>query len=454
MPSQTSLFNLPDDNSQDFTPEKMASFQKEGKGLRESTWNPHNCKPTSQPQQQHPETKSYRDIKKTSYLWAGQPGIMRVGTNNARSLCNWDTSAQKIHHLKKTNMDLMIITKCQLNNNTIPPSIDYDPKNYPYARQIGLKSFWSKHVAVVAFSPHIDISLIVVLSDECILVVEAVDTRTDLKLRVVGVYLPPNPTSNNQWDFLDSLVLPKYTVVIGDFNTWTDPFRDTFPTRTKIHSRSTRMLFFMTEKGLVFTLDNEAEGPVTLTQWEFGPRGELVNGSRLDFILVIGLLAEITSRSNTNVSPISNHMQVDVVDCKKKPRPREWSIRPTTLRDPEWRLQLSIILTQLIKVLDLCPHMSPAQRWEEIKEVIKKESKKYEKEKIKSIFKEKLRSEKEMKDLMEKRHEMPEKIWFDEYSKTHNKIRKEKGGCKDKSQCNILFPMHDGYLITQGTGPS
>ncbi|KAJ9090444.1 hypothetical protein DSO57_1002750 [Entomophthora muscae] len=31
-----------------------------------------------------------------------------------------------------------------------------------------------------------------------------------------------------------------------------------------------------------------------------------------------------------------------------------------------------------------------------------------------------------MKDLMEKRHKMPEKIWFYEYSKTHNKIRKEK----------------------------
>ncbi|KAJ9053776.1 hypothetical protein DSO57_1020884 [Entomophthora muscae] len=234
------------------------------------------------------------------------------------------------------------ITKCQLNNNIIPPPIDYDPKNHPYARQIGLKSFWSKHVAVVAFSPHIGISLIAVLSDERILVVDAVDTRTDLKLRVVGVYLPTNPTSNNQWDVLDSLVLPKYTVVIEDFNTWTDPFRDTFPTRTKIHSRSTRMLSFMTEKGLVFTLDNKAEGPATLTQWEFGLRGELFNGSRLDFIIVTGLLAEITSRSNTSVSPISNHIQVDV--------------------------------------LDLCPHMNPAQRWEEIKEIGKRNGRYYGKE--------------------------------------------------------------------------
>lgn len=69
--------------------------------------------------------------------------------------------------------------------------------------------------------------------------------------------------------------------------------------------------------------------------------------------------------------------------------------------------------------------MDPEHRWEEIKEVIKKESRKYEKEKIKNIFKEKSRLEKEIKYIIDNRHKMSEKMWFDEYFKTQNKIRKE-----------------------------
>ncbi|KAJ9085239.1 hypothetical protein DSO57_1016041 [Entomophthora muscae] len=44
-----------------------------------------------------------------------------------------------------------------------------------------------------------------------------------------------------------------------------------------------------------------------------------------------------------------------------------------------------------------------------------------------------------MKDLMEKRHKMPENIWFDEYSKTHNKIRKEKRKEDARTRVNATY---------------
>ncbi|KAJ9083722.1 hypothetical protein DSO57_1031814 [Entomophthora muscae] len=44
-----------------------------------------------------------------------------------------------------------------------------------------------------------------------------------------------------------------------------------------------------------------------------------------------------------------------------------------------------------------------------------------------------------MKDLMEKRHKMPEKIWFDEYSKIHNKISKEKRKEDARTRVNAKY---------------
>ncbi|KAJ9055599.1 hypothetical protein DSO57_1002075 [Entomophthora muscae] len=44
-----------------------------------------------------------------------------------------------------------------------------------------------------------------------------------------------------------------------------------------------------------------------------------------------------------------------------------------------------------------------------------------------------------MKDLMEKRHNMPEKLWFDEYSKTHYKIMKEKRNEDARTRVNATY---------------
>ncbi|KAJ9061999.1 hypothetical protein DSO57_1015239 [Entomophthora muscae] len=54
-----------------------------------------------------------------------------------------------------------------------------------------------------------------------------------------------------------------------------------------------------------------------------------------------------------------------------------------------------------------------------------------------------------MKDLMEKRHKMPEKIWFDEYSKTHNKIRKEKRKEDTRTRVNATYC----FKCMMGTSP-
>ncbi|KAJ9071239.1 hypothetical protein DSO57_1038949 [Entomophthora muscae] len=154
------------------------------------------------------------------------------------------------------------------------------------------------------------------------------------------------------------------------------------------------MLAFMASKGLVFTLEDETDGPDTLTRWEYGPDGELLNGSRLDFLLVSGDIADITSRSITWISPISDHMLIDVVVAQKKPRKQKWSIKPSTLRDPEWKLVTSMAIDSHIKIMDCGTLFSPTQRWGKLKKLIKDVSKKYEKEKYEKFQKEKIEAEK------------------------------------------------------------
>ncbi|KAJ9065553.1 hypothetical protein DSO57_1018271 [Entomophthora muscae] len=159
-------------------------------------------------------------------------------------------------------------------------------------------------------------------------------------------------------------------------------------------SQGHRMLAFMASKGLVFTLEDEADSPDTLTRWEYSPDGELLNSSRLDFLLVSGNIADITSRSITWISPISDHMLIDVVVDQKKPHKQEWSIMPSTLRDPEWKLVTSMAIDSHIKIMDFGTLLSPTQRWRKLKKLIKEVSKKYEKEKYEKFQKEKIEAEK------------------------------------------------------------
>ncbi|KAJ9089817.1 hypothetical protein DSO57_1009042 [Entomophthora muscae] len=84
------------------------------------------------------------------------------------------------------------------------------------------------------------------------------------------------------------------------------------------------MLNFMSQKGLIFTLDDKDNGPVSLTRWAFDADDTPISGSCLDFSLVVGALADITSRSQVRTSSVSDHMivVVKIAQPNKPPLPK------------------------------------------------------------------------------------------------------------------------------------
>ncbi|KAJ9064032.1 hypothetical protein DSO57_1034744 [Entomophthora muscae] len=88
----------------------------------------------------------------------------------------------------------------------------------------------------------------------------------------------------------------------GDFNIWTDKLCNTFPVQNKPHHKGATMLQFMAKKGLIFTVDDKEEGPASLTRWASDIEDTPIKGSRLEYILVAGALAEIISLSLVVIS--------------------------------------------------------------------------------------------------------------------------------------------------------
>ncbi|KAJ9085908.1 hypothetical protein DSO57_1009487 [Entomophthora muscae] len=96
------------------------------------------------------------------------------------------------------------------------------------------------------------------------------------------------------------------------------------------------MLQFMAAKGLIFTLDKDEEGPALLTCWAFDIDDSPIKGSRLDYVLVAGALASITSKSIVITSLLSDHMIVVVKIAKPKKKKQVWSIMSATMQNIEW----------------------------------------------------------------------------------------------------------------------
>ncbi|KAJ9056340.1 hypothetical protein DSO57_1034160 [Entomophthora muscae] len=193
---------------------------------------------------------------------------MIIGTSNARSMGNWETRATKLHHYKKQRIDLLIVTEVHAHNIPDFPLLDNDPNNHPWAKTANVPSFWGWHMAVLALSKKIKIELLGSYLDEKIMIVRATDTTLNCSLRVIGVYLlSQNEESALQWQTLEEIPITKDTVVGGNWNTRTDKYRDTFPIRDRNHPYGSTMLNYMAKNGLMFTLDNENDGPGTLTRW-------------------------------------------------------------------------------------------------------------------------------------------------------------------------------------------
>ncbi|KAJ9065157.1 hypothetical protein DSO57_1022676 [Entomophthora muscae] len=305
---------------------------------------------------------------------------MIIATSNARSMGNWETRATKLHHYKKQKIDLLIITEVRAHNIPDFPPLDKDPLNHPWSRQANMPSFWGRHVAFLALSKKINIELIESHLDKRIMVVKATDTTSNRSLRVIGVYLSPqHKESAEQWQTLDTIKITDDTVIGGDWNTWTDRYRDTFPVRTRNHAQGATMLSYMAKHGLMFTLDKENDGPGTLTRWGICPVHKTTIGSRLDFILIAGALEGQSSRSIVCTSNISNHMIVKVSICTAKRPKRVWTIAPSTLRDPEWIKELLAKIKALIEKLDSQLLCHPPTRWNELKNLIYSATQEYEK---------------------------------------------------------------------------
>ncbi|KAJ9052653.1 hypothetical protein DSO57_1032197 [Entomophthora muscae] len=245
---------------------------------------------------------------------------MFIGTTNARSMGNWATRARKMHHCKRQkNLDLLIISKIQGFNTTEYTSLNPDPHAHPWSRQINMQSLWGKHVAIVALHPNIDLEFIESHKDERIIIARATDTKTHQSLWIIGIYISPQfDKSISQWDTLNCIEITNYTVMAGNFNTWTDKLQDTFPIRNKSHHKGATMLQYMAAKGLIITLDKDEEGPTLLTCWAFDIDDAPIKGSRLDYVLVAGALAPITSKSIVITSSVSDHMIVVVKIAKPK----------------------------------------------------------------------------------------------------------------------------------------
>ncbi|KAJ9052535.1 hypothetical protein DSO57_1033198 [Entomophthora muscae] len=172
-------------------------------------------------------------------------------------------------------------------------------------------------MAIVALRPHIDILFLESLEDKRIIVANATDTITKETIRIVGVYISPQfEESKFQWEALDKINITNNTVVAGDFNAWPNKLCNTYPTQSKPHHKGATMLHYMTQKELIFTLDDKEDGPASLTRWVFDVDNTPVKGSRLDYILVAGALAHISSRLVVITSLVSNHMIVVVKIAK------------------------------------------------------------------------------------------------------------------------------------------
>ncbi|KAJ9059257.1 hypothetical protein DSO57_1004240 [Entomophthora muscae] len=305
---------------------------------------------------------------------------MFIGTTNARSMGNWATRARKMHHYKRQkNLDLLIISEIQGFNTTEYTPLNPDPRAHPWSRQINLQSLWGKHVAIVALCPNIDLEFIESHEDERIIIARATDTKTHQSLWIIGIYISPQfDKSKSQWDTLNCIEIINNTVLAGNFNTWTDKLRDTFPVQNKPHHKGATMLQFMAAKGLIFNLDKDEEGPASLTCWAFDIDDSPIKGSRLGYVLVAGALASITSKSIVITSLVSDHMIVVVKIAKPKKKKQVWSIMPARMQNIEWVRPMEKTLPKIIDALKITEKDIP-KRWEKIKEIIKEKTNEYEK---------------------------------------------------------------------------
>ncbi|KAJ9052047.1 hypothetical protein DSO57_1038087 [Entomophthora muscae] len=84
----------------------------------------------------------------------------------------------------------------------------------------------------------------------------------------------------------------------------------------------------MAKNRVVFTLDNENDGPGTLTRWGKCPVNKTTVGSQLDFILIAGALENRTSYLIVCPSNVSDHIIVKVSIWTSKHPKLNWSTAP------------------------------------------------------------------------------------------------------------------------------
>ncbi|KAJ9050775.1 hypothetical protein DSO57_1011214 [Entomophthora muscae] len=171
------------------------------------------------------------------------------------------------------------------------------------------------------------------------------DIRTEKELIVVTAYLKPGGI----------LEIRK----AGETLTHISNQRDTYPCRAKRHPSAPLMEHFLEENRAMETINNEDMDLTQLTRWGY-VEGFLVSGARLDHILVTGYIRHEFTSSQVLVAHLSDHhiVYVDWDSGHKRQPDTKWAIKPSTIRNSNWKKELeqAIKQTNPVAMYDMDDH--------------------------------------------------------------------------------------------------
>ncbi|KAJ9058075.1 hypothetical protein DSO57_1039809 [Entomophthora muscae] len=208
--------------------------------------------------------------------------------------------------------------------------------------------------------------------DGQILVTKVRDVRNDKTLTVVGVYLEPGGTQGSRegWQILLSLDLPDCTLYGGDFNTYTNNQRDTYPFCQRRHPSAHLMEGFLETQGVVETIANKDLDLTKLIRWGYVD-GFPVSGARLDHILISGDISEEFTGSQVQVAHISDRhiVYIDWDSGVTQCATQQWVIRLSTFHNHKWKEMIERVILAMTSP-QMVPVQSPSDTWLGIKREI------------------------------------------------------------------------------------
>lgn len=194
---------------------------------------------------------------------------MRIGTINVRGMCDYRTRGRKFYHIKKHNIDIVILTELRAQHYSKKPTFTTNPSEHQWSRDAGVQGIWTDHVAILSMSPRYNITFQASHEEGRILQIEVQDTELHRSIRIYGLYLPPQDRVKECWATLTNLGPCERAIYVGDLNAWTNRHRDSYPTVNGEHKNLLHMRDCMTALSLVETLQADFLDVTQLTRWEY-----------------------------------------------------------------------------------------------------------------------------------------------------------------------------------------